>query len=376
MIRRGFMITSTTNEKLTQLLNEWYLEIRSRRISNAERLKQEIDFKFTKLKKETGEGLQDQNLLLYYYLLEFRYNYLIDNLGLSQESFNKIDSFDQPTDNFLTYYYHFFKAIHASELGNFHLAKEHYEKAESFLKYVPDQLEKAEFYYKLATFHYDTQQALVSIKHATKAKDMYSNHDGYELNVAFCDNILGLACMNLKEWELAEEHFTAAMDQFQKIGEEKFIIMVRHNLGWMYSTQNLSALAIRYLTEVVEKSPQHYKALYVKAKEHYKLKEHEIANRLIEKGMKICRDSKIEGYQHHYEILNALNQGVKAEELEGIILRGITYFEREELYDYTQEYQEKLAVKFYEENFWEEASKYFYFSKEAREKLFDKGALK
>ncbi|MRR40616.1 tetratricopeptide repeat protein, partial [Bacillus anthracis] len=104
------MITSTTNEKLTQLLNEWYLEIRSRRISNAERLKQEIDFKFTKLKKETGEGLQNQNLLLYYYLLEFRYNYLIDNLGLSQESFNKIDSFDQPTDNFLTYYYYFFKA--------------------------------------------------------------------------------------------------------------------------------------------------------------------------------------------------------------------------------------------------------------------------
>lgn len=218
------MITSTTNEKLTQLLNEWYLEIRSRRISNAERLKQEIDFKFTKLKKETGEGLQNQNLLLYYYLLEFRYNYLIDNLGLSQESFNKIDSFDQPTDNFLTYYYYFFKAIHASELGNFHLAKEHYEKAESFLKYVPDQLEKAEFYYKLATFHYDTQQALVSIKHATKVKDMYLNHDGYELNVAFCDNILGLACMNLKEWELAEEHFTAAMDQFQKIGEENLLL--------------------------------------------------------------------------------------------------------------------------------------------------------
>ena len=53
------------------------------------------------------------------------------------------------------------------------------------MKYVPDQLEKAEFYYKLATFHYDTQQALVSIKHATKVKDMYLNHDGYELNVAF-----------------------------------------------------------------------------------------------------------------------------------------------------------------------------------------------
>ena len=48
--------------------------------------------------------------------------------------------------------------------------------------------------------------------------------------------------------------------------------MVRHNLGWMYSTQNLSALAIRYLTEVVEKSPQHYKALYVKAKRALQVK--------------------------------------------------------------------------------------------------------
>ena len=89
--------------------------------------------------------------------------------------------------------------------------------------------------------------------------------------------------------------------------------------------------------------------------------------------MKICRDSKIEGYQHHYEILNALNQGVKAEELEDIILRGITYFEREELYDYTQEYQEKLAVKFYEENLWEEASKYFYFSKKQEKNFLIRG---
>ncbi|CAM4407472.1 hypothetical protein BAMA111019_23480 [Bacillus manliponensis] len=39
------MVTDTTKEKITQLLNEWYLEIRSRRISNAEHLKKEIDLK-------------------------------------------------------------------------------------------------------------------------------------------------------------------------------------------------------------------------------------------------------------------------------------------------------------------------------------------
>ncbi|CAM4407562.1 Tetratricopeptide repeat protein [Bacillus manliponensis] len=166
------------------------------------------------------------------------------------------------------------------------------------------------------------------------------------------------------------------MDRFQKIGVEKFVIMVRHNLGWMYSTQNLSELAIRYLSEVIEKSPQHYKALYVKAREHYKRQEHETAAELIEKGLKICNESQIEGYQHHFLILKSLNENVDVNALEDTILKGIEYFEREELFDYIQEYQEKLAIRCYEENLSEKASKYFYLSSKVREKLFNKEALK
>ena len=41
----------------------------------------------------------------------------------------------------------------------------------------------------------------------------------------------------------------------------------------MYASQNLSSSAIRYLSEVVEKKPHHYKAIFVKAKEHVKLGE-------------------------------------------------------------------------------------------------------
>ena len=57
--------------------------------------------------------------------------------------------------------------------------------------------------------------------------------------------------------------------------------MVRHNLGWMYSNQNLNALAIRYLSEVIEKSPNHYKAIFASALEYYKLKELSVADELI-----------------------------------------------------------------------------------------------
>ncbi|CAM4046171.1 histidine kinase [Bacillus manliponensis] len=370
------MFTSTRNERITQLLNEWYIEIRSRRLQEAQCLKEQIDIQINRLKEEVDESMQDQNLLLYYSLLDFRFNYLADNLNVSKDSFDKIEAFNVPMDNFLSYYYHFFKAIHCDAIGNYMLAKEHYYKAEELLRYVPDELEKAEFYYKMGYSHYDNQRGLQAIKEVTKAKDIFSNNAGYETNVAFCDNMLGLACIHLKEWELAEEHLTSAMDKFQKIGEENFILIVRHNLGWLYANQNLSELAIRYLSEVIEKTPKQFRAIYVKAKEHYKLKEHEAATELIEKGLAICNDLQNEGYLHHFKILKALNENIPAEELEKIVIKGIAYFDREELYEYKQEYEEKLAVKFYEEDNHKKASSYFYGSTQSKQNSLNKGALR
>ncbi|MDR4191303.1 tetratricopeptide repeat protein, partial [Bacillus pseudomycoides] len=97
-------------------------------------------------------------------------------------------------------------------------------------------------------------------------------------------------CTHLREFELAEEYFITEMGPLQKKENEKAILLVGHNLGLMYASQNISSSAIRYLSEVVEKKPHHYKAILVKAKEHVKLKEEEIASQLIEKGLTICND--------------------------------------------------------------------------------------
>ncbi|MFK4426115.1 hypothetical protein ABH959_003255 [Bacillus sp. RC51] len=53
------MVVANTKEKVLELLNEWYIEIRSRRIPEAERLKKEIDFKISQLKKEAEVEAQD-----------------------------------------------------------------------------------------------------------------------------------------------------------------------------------------------------------------------------------------------------------------------------------------------------------------------------
>ncbi|KLA29222.1 tetratricopeptide repeat protein [Bacillus cereus] len=364
------------SEQVTKLLNNWYVEIRSRNISKAHRMKEQIDSLIQELKEDEWDSLEAKKLLLYYSLLEFRYSYLVDNVSLSEQSFEKIESFEMPEDELLSYYYYFFKAIHRSVTGKYNEASEYFDKAKVFLENISDELEKAEFYYKLGSFYYDIFQGLLAIKYVSKAQEIYRKFNGCETNIAFCENLLGLACTHLKEWGLAEEHFAAAMNQFQKIDEDYYILMARHNFGLLYASQNLSELAIRYLSEVVEKKPKHYKAILIKAKEHYKLKEHEIARDLIKKGLEICNELKLEEYQHRFMILEALNRDATAEKLEKVVLEGVKYFEREELYMYMQESMEELAIKFYQEENHSNASKYFYLSTQARKKAVDKEALK
>ncbi|HDX9591086.1 TPA: tetratricopeptide repeat protein [Bacillus pseudomycoides] len=357
------------NEQITKLLNDWYQAMLQQQVEKAANLKREVEEKVSAIK-------EDENLLLYYSLLDFRYKVLTNGLNITKDSFNEINSFDIPDNSFLSYYYHFFKAIHATLTTNYNEASEHFEKAEKLLMYVPDELEKAEFNYRFCIFLYHFYQPIESIQYATKAKEIFANNEGYEVRVGLCKNMLGASCVYLKQFEQAEEKYNSAIDIFQKFDEKELILSVRNNLGWLYASQNLSTLAIRHLSEVTEKKPSHFKALFLQAREHHKLGETNIAEELITKGLNICAKLNNEEYTHHFTILKALNNNTTANELEKIILEGITYFDKETLYNYTQEYTEKLAIKFFKESNHIKASEYFNKGLEAREKTFEKGALK
>ncbi|MES1051419.1 tetratricopeptide repeat protein [Bacillus thuringiensis] len=358
-----------TNELVTNLLNEWYKTIRSRHIANCNKLKIEIDGKINNID-------QDQELLLYYSLLNFRHQYLMDHLSIGKESFKDIESFPTPTDGLLVYYYHFFKAIHATITGNYKLAQELYDIAENKLQAIPDPLEHAEFYFTLSTFSCHNQQYVLALRQSSMAQVIFSKHEGYELNIGYCKNVSGLACIHLKEYPLAEEYLITAMDIFKKYNEEHAKSSVRHNLGFMYASQNLSELAIKQLSELIKEHPNNYKAIFIKAREHFKLKNTEQANILIDKGLKICKELQQEDFHHRLAILKALNNNVSAEKLEKVVNNGMSYFENEQLYENIDTYCDALATKFYEEDNDSKASKYFYQSSQARKKAFEKGALK
>ncbi|PHE07136.1 hypothetical protein COF59_24215 [Bacillus pseudomycoides] len=353
------------NEQLTELLNEWYLQIRTRNRENSIRLKKEIE-------KQVNNLTDNQNLLFYYSLLDFRHSYLINNMGISKNSFDKIENFETPKEDFLAYYYHFFKAIHSNAIGSYNLAKEHYEKAEDLLIHIPDDLEKAEFYYNLAIFHYHVYQALLAIKYANISHDIFAKNADCELKMAYCKNLLGLSCTHLYEFEMAEEYFISAIDLFRKFGKESDILISRQNLGLMYSEQKQSDLAIRYLSEVNEKMPNNYRALFIEAKERMKLKETEVASELIKKGIHICNELEIVEYQHHFDIMDKVCNKEKTEILEKTILAGMEYFKKEKLWEYVQEYYEILALQLHNNAQFEKSSSYFLLTYQAKEKILEK----
>lgn len=107
------------NEQVTKLLNDWYQSMLSQQNIQATKLKQEVEDRLSNIK-------EDEHLSLYYSLLDFRYKVLTDGLNITKDSFDKINSFKIPNNSFLSYYYHFFKAVHSTILADYNEAREHF----------------------------------------------------------------------------------------------------------------------------------------------------------------------------------------------------------------------------------------------------------
>ncbi|MGG3519755.1 hypothetical protein ABES33_07125 [Bacillus pseudomycoides] len=358
-----------TKEQIKHSLDAWYQSMLQQQVEKATRLKEEIDEKIVNVE-------EDQSLLLYYALLDFRYKVLTDSLSITKNSFDVIESYNKPSDEILSYYYHFFKAIHATLTTNYNEAREYYEKAERLLQYVPDEIGKAEFNYRLASFYYHVGEVVPCIQYTEKAKEIYSKHLGYEIGIALCDNALASSYLYLKQYEQAEVYYTSAINILKKQNEEILSLRIRYNLGLMYAKQNMSSLAIRYVSEVSQKIPNHFKAIFVEAREQSKLGENKFAEELIARGETICEEVNNTEYQHRFKMLKLLNQKVPALELEKFFLEGILYFEKEGLWECIQEYAERLAIQFHHDKAYQKASEYFYMSYQVNEKLVEKGALK
>ncbi|AJA23040.1 TPA: hypothetical protein ACR3Z0_002518 [Bacillus thuringiensis] len=364
-------VQEKSNKQLMELLNEWYEKIRLYHVKEAKQTHLQV--------KESLKVIEtDPYLSFYYSLLDFRYKVLVDGVSITKDSFKNIEKLPNIEEEylFLSYYYYFFKAIHFTIIANYNEAKTHYEKAKKLLPYIPNEIEKAEFEYRVSTYCYQSYQPFKAIQHVVKAKEIYLDHVGYGINIALCDNVFGLACIDLREFEKAEECLNTVIDVFNKYDEEHLLLRARYNLGWLYNIQDLYPLAIRQSSEIINKIPNHFKALFVLARAYYKLEGIETAKSYIEQGINYTNKAGNEEYKHRFAVLNELLTELPRIKLEKVVTDAISYFEKEEMWDCVKEYAEVLALQFYEADNHVKASKYFYISSNAGKKHLKKGALK
>ncbi|MEC1214165.1 tetratricopeptide repeat protein, partial [Bacillus paralicheniformis] len=133
---------------ITKKLNEWYTAIKDNLDEKAERLKKEV---------EGLIGGIDGNLEFIYYhqLLDFRHELMLSHLKSKDgeeinNAYETLKEHEGHLNGMLDYYYFFFKGMYDFKRKDLVAAISAYRRAEKSLEFVEDEIERAEFYYKMA----------------------------------------------------------------------------------------------------------------------------------------------------------------------------------------------------------------------------------
>lgn len=211
-MKSGVIPSSAVGQKI----NEWYRYIRTFSVPDAEVLKAEIQ-------QELKHMQHDSNLLLYYSLMEFRHQLMLDYLepleklniedqpSLSELSRN-IDSNQADLKGLLDYYVNFFRGMYEFDKREFISAITYYKQAEKKLSFVADHIERAEFYFKIAEAYYYMKQTYFSLINIKNAYEIYVEQETYNVRIIQCHFVFGVNLMDERNFEQAARHFKLALN--------------------------------------------------------------------------------------------------------------------------------------------------------------------
>lgn len=164
-------MSKLASEYVANFLNEWYMAIKQQNVEAAEKYFKEVKFLFDDME-------EDQEVLMYYSLLEERHKmmmYQVKGTDFPKHSyFNKRHAREiQKTDNMIEYYFFLFEALYESYNRNFENAISLFKITEKKLSIIPDEIEAAEFYSKVASMYMMLRQSIVSLNYINNALNIY-----------------------------------------------------------------------------------------------------------------------------------------------------------------------------------------------------------
>lgn len=354
-----------SSSKVGVKINEWYKYIRMFSVPDAEVLKSEVE-------QEINAMEENQDLLLYYSLMCFRHQLMLDYLEpktMNEERpeisdlLEKIESSQAKLKGILEYYFNFFRGMYEFEEYEYLKAISFYKQAEKKLSLVADEIERAEFHYKVAEIYYHMKQTHMSMHHIVQAIESYRAHETYSVREIQCSFVIGLNYLDMEYPEKAIPHFQKAYKKALEIDMPRLAGSALYNLGISSFSEEKFDEAIEYFKEgvlVYEQNGYEYAnrlldILFMLAKTNFKANKKTEGTAAYKHGLSLSKNLNDEVLTKMFDFLNALYIDDNKETLNEIL----TYLEFKTMFSDVEDLATD-AAKYYTKNEDHKAAGLFY----------------
>ncbi|BBA75091.1 MULTISPECIES: response regulator aspartate phosphatase RapI [Bacillus subtilis group] len=356
---------------VTKKLNEWYTSIKNDQVEKAEVIKAEVEKELLKME-------ENQDALLYYQLLEFRHEIMlsymnskeIEDLHNAYETIKEIEKQGQLT-GMLEYYFYFFKGMYEFRRKELTTAISAYRIAESKLSEVEDEIEKAEFFFKVSYVYYYMKQTYFSMNYANRALKIFREYEEYAVQTVRCQFIVAGNLIDSLEYERALEQFLNSLEIAKESNIDHLIAMSHMNIGICYDELKEYKKASQHLIlalEIFEKSKHSFltKTLFTLTYVEAKQQNYDVALTYFRKGRLIADKSDDKEYSAKFKILEGLFFSDGENQL---IKNAFSYLTSRKMFADVENFSIEVADYFHEQGNLMLSNEYYRMSIEARRKI-------
>lgn len=349
-------------EKTKELLDDWYQEIKKKKLESAQEQQESL--------KEKVKSLEVPEVSLRYDLFKMRFLLASRKIEETKPLMELIYQLKEHFTKELEYYFYNFVGIYHFAINDLHTSLNYQKEAEKITNEIPlKDTTIAELYYQLGLLNSHLYLISSSLQYTYKALSIFDKDYNLERS-SDCHILLGIGNHRIRNYEQSEFHYQSVLKLTNSTGNQHTKKIIYNNLGYLNSSQGKSENAIEFYKKSLNISHKFIKARFLIAKEYYKLEDAQKTKEWIQPGIKLSQEQMDKDYSFHFKILQLRVTNTFTVEYEMLLKnKAIPYFKEKHKWDHVAEYTEYLADYYFSNSQYKNAGLYYQQTIQARKKL-------